>query len=44
VAAPAEFVAHLSRLAAGAPWANFTFEVNPIKWRRDGVVGSMDCW
>ena len=37
-AAPAEFVARLSRLGAGAPWPAFTFEVNPIKWRRDGVV------
>jgi acyl-CoA synthetase (NDP forming) len=38
VAAAAEFVAGLSRLGAGAPWARFTFEVNPIKWSRDGVV------
>jgi len=33
-----DFVALLSRLGAGAPWRRFTFEVNPIKWRRDGVV------
>jgi acetate---CoA ligase (ADP-forming) len=38
VAAAASFVARLSRLGAGAPWARFTFEVNPIKWRRTGVV------
>ena len=38
-AAPAAaFVARLSRLGASAPWRRFTFEVNPIKWRRDGVV------
>jgi hypothetical protein len=38
-AAPAaEFVAAFSALAAGAPWARFVFEVNPIKWSRDGVV------
>jgi hypothetical protein len=34
----AAFVARLSALGAGAPWPRFTLEVNPIKWRRDGVV------
>jgi acetate---CoA ligase (ADP-forming) len=38
IATVASFVARLSRLGAGAPWARFTFEVNPIKWRRTGVV------
>jgi acetate---CoA ligase (ADP-forming) len=38
VASVASFVARLSRLGAGAPWSHFTFEVNPIKWRRSGVV------
>ena len=37
--APAgSFVAGLSRLGADAPWPRFTFEVNPIKWTRGGVV------
>lgn len=34
----ASFVAALSRLGASAPWPGFTFEVNPIKWRSDGVT------
>lgn len=34
----ARFVAGFSRLAATAPWARFVFEVNPIKWGRDGVA------
>jgi hypothetical protein len=38
IAAAASFIARLSRLGAGAPWAQFTFEVNPIKWRRTDVV------
>jgi acetate---CoA ligase (ADP-forming) len=37
-AAAASFISQLSRLGAGAPWARFTFEVNPIKWSRAGVV------
>ncbi len=37
-AAPAAFVAALSRLGAGAPWPRFTFEMNPIRWNRHGVV------
>ncbi len=36
--APAAFIARLSQLGAGAPWQRFTFEVNPIKWTRAGVV------
>jgi acetyltransferase len=36
--APAAFVARLSLLCAGAPWPRFTFEVNPIRWNRTGVV------
>lgn len=36
--AAASFVAQFSQLAAGAPWQRFVFEVNPIKWRRDGVI------
>jgi hypothetical protein len=35
---PAAFVAQLSRLCAAAPWPRFTFEVNPIRWNRTGVV------
>jgi acyl-CoA synthetase (NDP forming) len=34
----AEFVAAFSSLAARAPWKRFVFEVNPIKWSRDGAV------
>lgn len=34
----ASFVALLSQLGAGAPWSQFTFEVNPIKWSRAGAV------
>jgi acetate---CoA ligase (ADP-forming) len=34
----ASFIARLSQLGAGAPWQRFTFEVNPIKWRRDGAM------
>jgi acyl-CoA synthetase (NDP forming) len=34
----AAFIAKLSQLAAGAPWPRFTFEVNPGKWSRSGVV------
>jgi acyl-CoA synthetase (NDP forming) len=34
----ASFVAKLSQLGAGAPWPRFTFEVNPVKWSRDGAV------
>jgi acetate---CoA ligase (ADP-forming) len=37
-AEPAAFISRLSELGAGAPWARFTFEVNPIKWQRDGVI------
>ena len=38
-AAPAaSFVARLSELAVAAPWSRFVFEVNPIKWARDGAV------
>jgi hypothetical protein len=36
--APAVFIARFSELAASAPWRRFTFEANPVKWRRDGVV------
>ena len=36
--APAGFVARLSLLCASAPWPRFTFEVNPIRWNRAGVV------
>lgn len=34
----AEFVANFSQLAAQAPFADFVFEVNPVKWRAGGVV------
>jgi hypothetical protein len=34
----ADFVAAFSSLAAAAPWTRFVFEVNPIKWTRDGAV------
>ena len=36
--AAAAFVARFSELAATAPWSRFTFEVNPVKWSRAGVV------
>jgi succinyl-CoA synthetase beta subunit len=36
--AAADFVARFSELAATAPWSRFVFEVNPIKWSREGVV------
>lgn len=34
----ANFIARFSELAAVAPWPRFVFEVNPIKWSRDGAV------
>jgi acetate---CoA ligase (ADP-forming) len=34
----ADFVSAFSSLAASAPWKRFVFEVNPIKWTRDGAV------
>jgi acyl-CoA synthetase (NDP forming) len=34
----AQFVADFSQLAAAAPWAGFTLEVNPVRWHADGVV------
>jgi acyl-CoA synthetase (NDP forming) len=36
--AVAAFVAAFSELAAAAPWQRFVFEVNPIKWSREGVT------
>jgi acetate---CoA ligase (ADP-forming) len=36
--AAAVFIARFSELAATAPWSRFMFEVNPIKWTREGVV------
>jgi acyl-CoA synthetase (NDP forming) len=38
LAPAASFGARLSQLGAGAPWPRFTFEVNPIKWSRNGAV------
>jgi acyl-CoA synthetase (NDP forming) len=34
----AQFVAQFSHVAAGAPWRRFVLEVNPVKWRPDGVT------
>jgi acetate---CoA ligase (ADP-forming) len=34
----ARFVADFSQIAAAAPWAGFTLEVNPVRWQGDGVV------
>jgi acyl-CoA synthetase (NDP forming) len=34
----ARFVADFSQIAAAAPWAGFTLEVNPVRWHGDGVV------
>jgi hypothetical protein len=34
----ADFIARFSELAVTAPWPRFVFEVNPIKWTREGVV------
>jgi acetate---CoA ligase (ADP-forming) len=36
--AAAAFIARFSEVAATAPWSRFVFEVNPIKWSREGVV------
>jgi acetate---CoA ligase (ADP-forming) len=38
--APAAFVARLSQLGASAPWRRFTFDVNPVRWTRGGVVAA----
>ena len=34
----ARFVADFSQIAAAAPWAGFTLEINPVRWHGDGVV------
>ncbi|MGH6896449.1 MAG: acetate--CoA ligase family protein [Geminicoccaceae bacterium] len=34
----ARFVADFAQIAAAAPWAGFTLEVNPVRWHADGVV------
>ena len=34
----ARFIAGFAALASSAPWSRFVFEVNPLVWRRDGVV------
>lgn len=34
----ARFVAHVSQIADAAPWRQFTLEINPVKWRADGVI------
>ncbi len=34
----ATFIARLSQLGAGAPWREFTLEVNPVKWSRRAAV------
>jgi acetyltransferase len=34
----ARFVAAFAALVQGAPWRRFVFELNPVLWRRDGVV------
>jgi acyl-CoA synthetase (NDP forming) len=34
----ARFVADFSQIAAAAPWAGFTLEVNPVRWHAGGVV------
>jgi acyl-CoA synthetase (NDP forming) len=34
----ADFLVRFSELALTAPWRRFVFEVNPLKWTRDGVV------
>lgn len=34
----ADYVSRFSRLAAGAPWQRFTFEINPVKQRGEEVV------
>lgn len=38
VATAADFIARFSRLALGAPWRRFVFEVNPVRWSRAGAV------
>lgn len=34
----ADYVSRFSRLAAGAPWRRFAFEINPVKQRGEEVV------
>jgi acetyltransferase len=34
----AQFIAGLSKLAAGAPWRRFVLEINPVKWSEDQVT------
>jgi acetyltransferase len=34
----AEWIARFSKLVAGAPWSNFTFEINPLKIGERGVA------
>jgi hypothetical protein len=36
--AAAQFIARFAELAMTAPWPRFTFEVNPLLWRRDDAV------
>jgi acetate---CoA ligase (ADP-forming) len=39
----ARFVADFSQIAAAAPWAGFTLEINPVRWHGHGVVASTAC-
>jgi succinyl-CoA synthetase beta subunit len=34
----ARYVAHVSQLAAGAPWRQFVLEINPVKWTGEYVT------
>jgi hypothetical protein len=38
VASLAAFVSRFSRIAAGAPWKDFTLEVNPVLWNENGAL------
>jgi acetyltransferase len=34
----ARFIAHFSDVATSVPWSRFVIEINPVKWRADGVT------
>lgn len=34
----ARYVAHVSQVAAGAPWRQFVLEINPVKWTAEYVT------
>jgi len=38
LAQAADFIARFSALVAGAPWENFTLEINPLKLAAEGAM------